>query len=32
VTDTDADGLLEAVQQFAIEVEVWLQAHHPDLA
>ena len=32
VTDTDADGLLETVQQFAIESEAWLRSHHPKLA
>jgi hypothetical protein len=32
VTDTDADGLLEAVKNFAIEVEAWIKAHHPSLA
>ena len=32
VTDTDADGLLEAVQQFAIDSGAWLRSHHPLLA
>jgi hypothetical protein len=32
VTDTDADGLLEAVKNFAIDVEAWIKAHHPSLA
>ena len=32
VTDTDADGLLEAVRQFAVDAEAWIKAHHPSLA
>jgi hypothetical protein len=32
VTDTDADGLLETVQQFAIDSGAWLRSHHPSLA
>jgi hypothetical protein len=29
VTDTDAEGLLKAVQQFAIDAEAWVKLHHP---
>jgi hypothetical protein len=32
VTDTDADGLLNAVKQFAIDAEAWIKANHPPLA
>jgi hypothetical protein len=32
VTDTDADGLLKTVQQFAGEAEAWIRTHHPSLA
>jgi hypothetical protein len=32
VTDTDADGLLKTVRQFAVDVEAWIEAHHPPLA
>jgi hypothetical protein len=32
VTDTDADGLLKTVQQFAIDAEAWIKAKHPTLA
>lgn len=32
VTDTDADGLFTAVQQFAVDAEAWIKAHHPSLA
>ena len=32
VSDTDADGLLKAVQNFAVDVDAWLKAHHPHLA
>jgi hypothetical protein len=32
VTDTDADGLLKTVQQFAIDAEAWIKAKHPSLA
>jgi hypothetical protein len=32
ITDTDADGLLKTVQQFAIDAEAWVKAHHPHLA
>jgi ketosteroid isomerase-like protein len=31
VTDTDADGLLKTVQQFAIDAEAWIKAKHPTL-
>jgi hypothetical protein len=31
VTDTDADGLLKAAQQFAIDAEAWMAARHPNL-
>ncbi|HEX5244143.1 MAG TPA: hypothetical protein VFW23_12845, partial [Tepidisphaeraceae bacterium] len=29
VTNTDADGLLKTVQQFAIDAEAWIKKHHP---
>src|SRR5271155_844094 len=32
VTDTDADGLLKTVRQFAIDAEAWVKTHHPRLA
>jgi len=32
VSDTDADGLLTTVRQFAIDAEAWIQMHHPHLA
>jgi hypothetical protein len=32
VSDTDADGLLKTVHQFAIDAEAWVEAHHPKLA
>jgi hypothetical protein len=32
VSDTDAEGLLEAVRKFAKEVEAWIKANHPSLA
>jgi hypothetical protein len=32
VTDTDAEGLLTAVQQFALDAEAWIKARHPSLA
>jgi hypothetical protein len=32
VSDTDADGLLATVQQFAIDAEAWIKMHHPQLA
>lgn len=31
VTDTDADGLLKVVQQFAIDAAAWMAARHPNL-
>jgi ketosteroid isomerase-like protein len=32
VTDTDADGLLQTVRQFAADAEVWIKTNHPSLA
>ncbi len=32
VTETEATGLLTAVQQFAIQAEGWVKSHHPHLA
>ncbi|MBI3840326.1 MAG: hypothetical protein HY288_20585 [Planctomycetia bacterium] len=32
VSETDADGLLTAAQQFAVDVEAWVKARHPSLA
>jgi hypothetical protein len=32
VSDTDAEGLLKAVRQFAVDAEAWIKAHHPQLA
>jgi hypothetical protein len=32
VTETEADELLNAVEQFAIDAEAWIQTHHPQLA
>jgi hypothetical protein len=32
VSDTDANGLLNTVRQFAVDVEGWIQAHHPHFA
>lgn len=32
VTHTDADGLLKAVQKFAVDADAWVRAHHPSLA
>ncbi|HUY88399.1 MAG TPA: hypothetical protein VMV10_06675 [Pirellulales bacterium] len=32
VTDTDAEGLLKTVKQFAVDAEAWINAHHPSLA
>lgn len=32
VSETDADGLLEAAQEFEVEVEAWIQTNHPTLA
>jgi hypothetical protein len=31
VSDTEADGLLEAVRQFAMDAEAWINAHYPHL-
>ena len=31
ITDTDAAGLLTAVQEFALDVEAWINARHPSL-
>jgi len=31
VSDTDADGLLNAVKQFATDAEAWIKANHPTL-
>jgi hypothetical protein len=31
VSDTDADGLLKAVQEFAIDAEEWVKVHYPHL-
>jgi hypothetical protein len=32
ISDTDADGLLKAVQQFATDVQAWIYARYPHLA
>jgi hypothetical protein len=32
ISDTDANGLLAAANQFAIDAEAWVKAHHPKLA
>jgi len=32
ISDTDAEGLLKTVQQFAVEAEAWISAHFPHLA
>ncbi|MDE2263058.1 MAG: hypothetical protein KGL45_11090 [Gammaproteobacteria bacterium] len=32
ITDTEADALLNAVQRFAVDVEDWIRAHHPEFA
>jgi hypothetical protein len=32
VTETDADGLLKAARQFAIDAETWVKSRHPHLA
>jgi SAV_6107-like HEPN len=32
VTETDADGLLETVRQFAVDAEAWIKARYPHLA
>ena len=31
VSDTDAEGLLTTVRQFALDVEAWIKAHYPQL-
>jgi hypothetical protein len=31
VTETDADGLLKAARQFAIDAEAWVRSRHPHL-
>ena len=31
VSDTDAEGLLTAVRQFAVEAETWIEARYPHL-
>ncbi len=31
VSDTDADSLLKAVQQFVVDADAWVKAHHPAL-
>jgi hypothetical protein len=31
VSDTDAEGLLKAVQQFKVDAEAWMKIHHPNL-
>jgi len=31
VSDTDAEGLLTAVRQFAVDVEAWIRARYPNL-
>lgn len=32
VSDTDAEGLLDAVKQFAVDAEAWISKHYPFLA
>jgi hypothetical protein len=32
VSDTDAEGLLKAVQQFWVDCEAWIDARYPYLA
>ena len=32
VSETDADGLLKTVQQFAVDVEAWVKTHHSHLS
>jgi hypothetical protein len=32
VTDTDAEGLLKEVRQFAVDAEAWIKARYPQLA
>ena len=31
VSDTDAEGLLKTVQQFALDAEAWMKTRHPNL-
>ena len=31
ISDTDADGLLETVQKFTVDVETWLENRHKEL-
>jgi hypothetical protein len=31
VSDTDAEGLLTAVRQVAVDVEAWIRARYPNL-
>ncbi|HEV2971905.1 MAG TPA: hypothetical protein VGY55_18165 [Pirellulales bacterium] len=31
ISDTEAAGLLKTVQQFAIDAEAWVKAHHPKM-
>src|SRR5271155_1287761 len=31
VSDTDAEGLLKEVRQFAVDAEAWIKAHYPHL-
>ena len=32
ISDTDAEGLLKAVRQFAKDTEAWIKTNHPSLA
>jgi hypothetical protein len=32
LSDTDAEGLLTTVRQFAIDAEAWIKVHYPHLA
>ena len=32
VSDTDAEGLLKTVRQFAVDAEAWIKARYPHLA
>lgn len=32
VSDTDAEGLLTTVRQFAVDAEAWIKVHYPHLA
>jgi hypothetical protein len=32
VSDTDAHGLLETVQQFVFDADAWLEKHHPQFS